>query len=81
MIRLPPTLEGEIDALVAQGVYGSRDEAAADLVRLGLEALRARAPRPGPPSPTRPPAPPGVGRPGDDDRPISVDPRDTKWVE
>lgn len=81
MIQLPRMLESELDALVSQGLYQTRDEAAADLIRLGLDALRSRAPRPGPPMPERPERPPGVGNPGDDDRPISVDPRDSRWVE
>lgn len=80
MVELPPTLLAEIDALVATGVFPSRDLAVAELLRLGLDALKARTrPAPPPPMPGPPPRPPGVAEPTDD-RPISVDPRDTKWI-
>lgn len=79
MIQIPRALQQEIDALVAQGVYSDRDEAAADLIRIGLESLRSRGPRPPPFRP--PPAPPGVGQPPPhDDEPISVDPKDSRWL-
>lgn len=75
MVELPTPLLAEVDRLVAQGVYPTRDAAVADLVRLGLESLRGTAPRP----PPRPPVPPGRREPGDD-RPISVDPTDVNWA-
>lgn len=78
MVELPATLLAEIDALVATGAFPSRDLAVAELIRLGLDALKARSRMP-PPMPGRPPMPPGVSDPTDD-RPISVDPRDTKWI-
>lgn len=80
MVQIPRALEQEIDALVTQGVYANPDEAAADLIRIGLESLRSRAPRPPPFRP--PPMPPGVGQPPSpgDDAPISVDPKDTRWL-
>lgn len=77
MITLPPTLLAEVDALVASGVFSSRDVAVSELMRLGLEVLKTR---PRPPAPPRPPMPPGVNDPSDD-RPIHVDPgRDVNWV-
>lgn len=77
MIQLPPTLLAEVDALVASGVFPSRDLAVAELMRLGLEVLKTR---PRPPAPPRPPIPPGVHDPTDDS-PIRVDPgRDVNWV-
>ena len=80
MVELPSTLLAEIDALVATGVFPSRDLAVAELLRLGLDALRTRRRSPpGPPMPGPPPRPPGVTD-STDDRPISVDPRDTKWL-
>lgn len=80
MVTLPPTLLAEVDALVTAGVFTSREAAVAELLRLGLDVLKARSRPPSPPSPPgRPPMPPGVGDPSDD-RPISVDPRDTKWI-
>lgn len=76
MVELPAPVLVEVDALVESGVYASREEAIADLVRLGLAALRTRAPRPYP----RPPTPPGRREPSDD-RPIESDPaRDVNWV-
>ena len=76
MIELPPVLLAEVDALVAAGRYRDRESAVADLVRLGLESLRA----PGRPRlPPRPPVPPGRSDPSDD-RPISVDPSDVNWA-
>lgn len=74
MIELPPAILAEVDALVAQGAYRDRATAVADLVRLGLDALRSRAPRP-----PLPPRPPGRSDPTDD-RPISVDPSDVNWM-
>lgn len=80
MVELPPELLAEVDSLVAQGVFPSRDDAVAALVRLGLDALRrSRAPRPGP-LPPRPPVPPGRREPTDDE-PISVDPSDVNWMD
>ena len=77
MVELPPALLAEVDALVATGQYRDRESAVADLVRLGLESLRARPTRP--PLPPRPPMPPGRSDPSDD-RPISVDPSDVNWM-
>jgi hypothetical protein len=76
-VAFPLTLLQEIDALVATGSYHDRDEAVAELCRLGLDMLKARAPRP--PLPPRPPVPPGHREPGNDE-PISVDPRDVNWA-
>ena len=77
VVELPPTLLAEIDALVATGAFPSRDAAVAELVRLGLDVLRARSRTPIPPG--RPPVPPGRRDPTDDS-PISVDPTDVNWV-
>lgn len=77
MIELPPTLLREVDALVATGVFATREDAVAELVRIGLDSFKSRGK---PPFPPRPPVPPGHREP-DDDRPISVDPSDLKWVE
>lgn len=79
-MELPPTLLTEIDNLVATGVFATRELAVTELLRLGLDVLKARSrpPQPGP-GPMRPPMPPGVADPSDD-RPISVDPSDTKWM-
>ena len=81
MVELPPTLLAEIDALVAAGAFTSREVAMVELLRLGLDAFHARSrqPRPGPAPIGPPPRPPGVADPSDD-RAISVDPRDTKWI-
>lgn len=76
MVELPATLLVEIDALVASGAFASREIAVAELVRLGLDVLKARS---RPPVPGRPPVPPGVREPGDD-RPISVEPTDVNWI-
>ena len=74
MIQLPPTLLAEVDALVASGVFASREVAVAELLRLGLQALRMR------PRPPLPPEPPMIRDPLGDE-PISVDPkRDVNWV-
>lgn len=73
---IPPGLMREVDALVQDGSFPSREQAIAELVRLGLEAVRARR---GPPVPPRPPMPPGRSDPGDD-RPISVRPDDVNWM-
>lgn len=81
MVDLPPTLLAEIDALVATGAFPSRDLAVAELLRLGLDVLKARTKLPpaGPGPNVPPPMPPGIGDPTGD-RPIHVDPRDTKWM-
>lgn len=76
MIELPVPLLREVDALVADGVFATREEAVAALVRIGLDSFRSRGSRP----PPRPPVPPGHREP-DDDRPISVDPSDLKWID
>jgi Arc/MetJ-type ribon-helix-helix transcriptional regulator len=77
MVSLPPTLLQEIDNLVVTGTFPTRDAAVAELVRLGLDAMKSR--QRAPPIP-RPPTPPGVADPMDD-APISVDPaRDIKWM-
>lgn len=78
-IDVPETLLREVDALVAQGAFASRDVAISELLRLGLDAFRARG-IPRPPTPPRPPMPPGRREPGDD-QPISVRPEDVNWVE
>lgn len=77
MVQLPETLMQEIDALVSTGAFPSRELAIAELVRLGLDVLKARS---RPPQPGRPPMPPGVHDPSDD-RPISVNPSDVNWME
>lgn len=79
MIELPPTLLAEVDHLVQMGMFSTREAAVAELVRLGLDTLHHRARRTPGPLPPPPPAPPGVDDPGDD-TPISVDPRDPKWL-
>lgn len=79
MIELPPTLLAEVDQLVQTGMFPSRDAAVAELLRLGLDVVKARAQRRPLPYPSRPPVPPGVNEP-DDDRPISVDPRDPQFI-
>ncbi|MFA5861835.1 MAG: ribbon-helix-helix domain-containing protein [Candidatus Thermoplasmatota archaeon] len=76
-VILPPTLLEEVDGLVATGVFPTREAAIAELLRLGLDVLKAR--RRSPPFPPRPPTPPGVSDPNDD-RPISVDPSDVNWM-
>lgn len=76
MVQLPAQLLAEVDALVATGVFPTRDDAVAELVRLGLDAIHARK---RPPLPPRPPMPPGRNDPTDD-RPISVDPSDVNWM-
>jgi Arc/MetJ-type ribon-helix-helix transcriptional regulator len=76
-VELPPTLVVEIDALVATGAFPTRDHAIAELLRLGLDALRSRMPRP--PLPPRPPAPPGHRDPAPDE-PIRVDESDVNWA-
>lgn len=73
-IALPEELALEIDRLVNAGEYGSRDEAAAALIRRGL-AGGGRPYRPPPlpgPTPYRDPS---------DDRPIDVKPWDVNWVD
>jgi hypothetical protein len=79
MIELPPTLLVEVDQLVQTGMFPTREAAVAELVRLGLDVLRQRTRRGPSPIPPRPPVPPGVNDPSDD-APISVDPRDPKWL-
>jgi hypothetical protein len=78
-VEVPPTLLQEIDALVAAGAFATRDAAVAELLRLGLDAMRGARPR-RPPFPPRPPVPPGVRDPHEDE-PISVDPSDVNWAE
>ncbi len=66
----------EIDALVAQGRFATREMAVDTLLRLGLAALKEKRI----PTPARPPPPPGVNEPSDD-RPIGVDPKtDVNWI-
>ena len=77
-IDVPDTLLREIDALVLQGAFANRDVATSELLRLGLDAFRARG-VPRPPGPPRPPMPPGRREPGDD-RPIQPDPTDVNWA-
>lgn len=80
MLDLPSTLVEEIDDLVAQGAFPNRDVALVELLRLGLDAFRARGHRrPAPPGPPIPPAPPGRRNP-EDDRPIQPDPTDVNWA-
>lgn len=78
-VPIPPTLLQEIDALVQTGAFSSREVAISELLRLGLDVLKARSRPPRGPGPMPPPMPSGVGDPHADD-PISVDPRDTKWM-
>ena len=66
MVELPPTLLAEVDQLVQMGMFPTRDAAVAELLRLGLEALRDRTRRGPAPIPPRPPVPPGVHDPEDD---------------
>ena len=76
-VEIPMTLMQEIDSLVALGHFPTRDAAVAELLRLGLDVLKARSRAP--PMPPRPPMPPGVGDPHQDE-PIHVDPGDVNWV-
>lgn len=76
MVELPATLLQEIDALVAVGAFPSREVAVSELVRLGLDVLKARS---RPPVPGRPPMPPGVNEPSPD-KPISPNPSDVNWM-
>lgn len=78
-IELPTTLAEEIDALVATGAFPTREAAVAELLRLGLDVLKARSRAPRVPYPPRPPMPPGVRDPHEDE-PISVDPSDVNWM-
>jgi hypothetical protein len=78
MMSIPSFLLSEVDELVQEGRFADRDSAIVELVRIGLEVVRAR-PRPIP-HPARPPVPPGVREPSDD-RPIEVDPAtDVNWA-
>lgn len=78
-VEIPQTLLQEVDTLVAQGAFPNRGAAVHELLRLGLDAFRARGvPRP-PPGPPTPPLPPGRRNP-DDSRPIQPDPTDVNWA-
>ena len=77
-INVPETMLREVDALVAQGAFTSRDAAIQELLRLGLDAFRARG-VPRPPYPPTPPVPPGRRNP-DSERPIQPDPTDVNWA-
>lgn len=79
-LQIPRDVLQEIDALVAQGVYPTREEAVGALLRMGLERVHERRRSPPLRPPTRPAPPPGVADPHGDD-PISVDPtRDVREI-
>lgn len=71
---IPSDLLSQIDQLVQEGRFPDRETAVAEVLRLGLLALRDRAP-----TPPRPPMPPGRREPHDD-RPMNVDPTDVNWM-
>lgn len=79
MVELPATLLAEIDALVEGGEFATREIATTEIVRLGLDAWRARRTPRREPVPGRPAPPPGIRNPGDD-RPIEINPTDVNWM-
>ena len=65
-IKVPDDLEGQIDDLVAQGMFRSVQEGALELIRLGLASIRGERTRAVPPSNIPQPERPNIPDPSRD---------------